>query len=185
MRLQSASWGYPAQSPSVGNFDGAWNTLSQADMFGIRRLLRDLVFGDQQCHKLRDLLCETGSMGVSRLSNEQVIDAVAEMVAARRLLVLEKARRADWSVTRQVMRAAMVQHGLSEPASTPAQLRQQPWLTCHLPKSRHLLSKKALWPALIRMLKRRCSRLQRSMACPSVRFAKRRSRPRRLRLMPN
>jgi hypothetical protein len=126
MRLQSANWRYPAQSHLVDTTDGVWNVLSHADAYGIGRLVRDLVSGDQHCHQLRDLLGGTGSTGVWRLSNEQVIDAVVEMVAARRLLVLEKSRRSDRNVTQSGTAAATAQHRSSEPASTPAQLMQRP-----------------------------------------------------------
>lgn len=94
--------------PSDRNADGAWRAMSLTDTFSVRSLLREFVSGDSDCRKLRDLIGGLGRMVPSRLSNVQLIDTAAEMIAARRLLVLEKVHEADSSGKRQVMRAATV-----------------------------------------------------------------------------
>lgn len=128
LQIQPTGFLLSGHLPPDRNPDGTWRALSQTDTFGVRSLLREFVSGDSDCRKLRELIGGIGSMALARLSNEQLIDSVAEMVIARRLLVLEKVHDADPSGQRQVMRAATVKYTPSERASTPTQLKHQPSL---------------------------------------------------------
>lgn len=118
-------WRHSGHSAFGCNANNAWRALSQTDTFGVRSLLREFVFGDHDCRKLRELINSICNMSALRLSNEQVIDAVAEMVATRQLQMLEKTSQGDSNARRHVMRPASANYTPSESASTPAQLRQQ------------------------------------------------------------
>lgn len=110
------------KSPSPDGPDAAWRVLSHPDASSIRGLLREFVFGEHDCHDLRELIGASGYMGSSRLSPAQIMDAVADLVASGRLVIRESVRHAGLHAKPLPMRAPSVQGPPGEPAFTPASL---------------------------------------------------------------
>lgn len=123
LRIHPCGW-----MPLAGRDEEAWKALPQTDVLRVCHVLREFVLGDQDCRRLRELVDGVAGMATpSLLNQEQLIEAVAQLVSARRLLMQEKARLADPTATQRPTLAASGKQAASDAVVwTPARLRQAP-----------------------------------------------------------
>ena len=109
-----------------GDTPGETWRLCPSDAFGARSLLRDFVTSDQDFRRLREVTTRLAPVLSTDVSREQLINTVAELIAHRRMALLESVRPHGMvDKPRGQAPATMRQAGGMEGACTPAQLRGQ------------------------------------------------------------